>query len=852
MTDHEELASLVSRLVREGHLDYETLDALLPAGSPEETFDQAQVLRTLVADMTETGCGRPTLVENRSSVAFRRTDMAADSATDSPPTGEDAEPPENRRYALERELARGGSGAVWLARDLLLKRTVALKVLLPESQASADMRNRFSFEAQTTGRLGHPGIIPVYDTGRLADGRWFYTMQMIGGRSLAEVLAGLQGGDPELERAYPLKRLLHVFSQMCLTVAFAHDHGMIHRDLKPENVLLGEYGEVYVADWGLAKLLTGSEAEHASLRSGRKTVPGAVIGTLHFMSPEQIRGDVDTLTQATDVWSLGVILFEILALRLPFESPTPVGLMFKIVSEEVPNPRSVAPPERNVPDPMAALCLEAMARSVERRTLTSRELADRVAAFLDGVEEQARRQERARELLQRARDLRDLYERLRDELRGEREALRDERESLRPSTPEGRRTELYRRQQALEEKALEAEAVYSKTVQVASQALDEWETAHVMDLLAELFWLRAQDAARARDAVGELHFRTLAEQHDSGRFTDRLASSGTLTVRFDAPGGTIRILRQVPYGPLLEVVEVAWCAGEERVPVGSYVVEAQAPDRLPVRLPVLVEGNQFIAVTLDPPAAFEGHEEFVYVPACEAVIGGDDGAARSLPEQRVRVEPFLIGKHPVTLAAYFRFLDALAAGDPEAARARAPRSSDGTVMYVEFNETDRRFSVPAADRDGDAWEPTWPALMLDWHDASAYCRWRSEVEGVTYRLPTDEEWEVAARGVDRRIYPWGNGFDTTFCRMVDSAEGRPLPAPVGQYPRDCSPFGVRDMAGLVTEWTSTPADQAKEQYYQRGGAFTSPPQWCRAATRRSNFANWSTPTFGFRIVRSLA
>jgi len=851
VTDHDQLAALVSRLVRDGHLDEDLLDELLPAGSPTEIFDHVQALRTLVADMAGPAGGRPTAIEGRISEAFRQTDMATEEeiASGADPADTYDEPPTTRRYALERELARGGTGAVWLAQDLLLQRPVALKVLLPESQTSEDIRNRFVFEAQMTGRLGHPGILPVYDVGKLADGRWFYTMQLVGGRSLAEVLSGLRGGDPELLRSYPLKRLLHVFSQTCLTVAFAHDHGMIHRDLKPENVLLGEYGEVWVADWGLAKVLTGEE--QASMRTGRKTVPGAVIGTLHFMSPEQIRGDVDALTPATDVWSLGVILFEILTLQLPFEAPTPVGLMFKIVSEEVPDAADAAPTERNVPQPMAALCREAMTRSVDRRVLTSRELADRVAGFLDGVEEQARRQERCRELLERAFDLRDLYMRLREEMLDERISLQREKEMLKPSTPESERTELYRREQALEEKALEAEAVYSKTVQVASQGLDEWETDKARDLLAELFWQRAQDAVRARDAVSELHFRTLVEQHDSGRFTDRLASTGTLAVRSEVQDLIVRIERQVPYGPLLQAELVPPTGGEERVPVGSYVVVAEAPGRLPARVPVIVEGNQFLDVLIDPPVAFDGHEEFVYISPGPVSIGGDEGAARSLPEQKVEVGPLLIGRHPITLGAYCRFLDALAEQDPEAAKARAPRSSDGSVTYLDYDVDTRSFRVPTEDRDGDAWEPSWPALMIDWYDAAAYCEWRSMAEGLVYRLPTDVEWEVAARGADRRIYPWGNGFDPSFCRMVDSGDGRPLPAPVGQYPRDCSPFGVRDMAGLVAEWTCTPADGSQEQYIQRGGTFASPSEWCRAATRRSNFANWNTPHFGFRIVREL-
>ena len=141
------------------------------------------------------------------------------------------------RYELKRLLGKGGVGAVWLAKDRVLEREVAIKVLQDESD---DQLARFVYEARVTGRLDHPGVVGVHDAGLLPDGRLYYAMPLATGRSLGAVVEGLRRDDPEMVRAFPLQRLLRIFIQVCQAMAFAHDRGLIHRDLKPDNVLLGE------------------------------------------------------------------------------------------------------------------------------------------------------------------------------------------------------------------------------------------------------------------------------------------------------------------------------------------------------------------------------------------------------------------------------------------------------------------------------------------------------------------------------------------------------------------------------------------------------------------------------------
>jgi serine/threonine-protein kinase len=236
------------------------------------------------------------------------------------------------RLELLEEIARGGVGAVLKGRDMDLGRDVAVKVLLANHVDKADLAQRFLDEACIAGRLQHPGVVPVYALGRLADGRPFFTMKLVKGRTLAQLLAECR--DPAAERP----RFLHVFEQICQAVAYAHARGVIHRDLKPSNVMVGAYGEVQVMDWGMAKVLQrdgttdepgqeGRPTEGASVIQtprggaagrGSETLTGSVLGTPAYMAPEQARGEVEDVDRRADVFGLGGILCEILTGRPPY------------------------------------------------------------------------------------------------------------------------------------------------------------------------------------------------------------------------------------------------------------------------------------------------------------------------------------------------------------------------------------------------------------------------------------------------------------------------------------------------------------------------------------------------------
>jgi len=270
----------------------------------------------------------------------------------------------DEKYEVGRQAAEGGMGVVYEVRDVNCRRTVAMKVLREEAQNRPEELVRFIEEAQITSQLEHPNIVPVHDLGIDHQGRVYYTMKYVRGMTLAEVLEGIRRGDGELTERFPLRRLLDVFQRACDAIAFAHSRGVIHRDLKPDNIMIGDYGEVWVMDWGLAKVLgeekgeAGEEGEDEeggaaggeretpridSIRTDRgtgyiKTMSGRVMGTPGFMAPEQVDRSRGAVTPAVDVYSLGAILYCILVLRAPVTGKSVKKVLGTILRGEIPPP----------------------------------------------------------------------------------------------------------------------------------------------------------------------------------------------------------------------------------------------------------------------------------------------------------------------------------------------------------------------------------------------------------------------------------------------------------------------------------------------------------------------------------
>src|SRR5262245_7446481 len=346
----------------------ESLAALSSVGTIREVLQQ-------IAD--------PELKASLVHVAVAREGQKDPYATDAPSVG--ASTSTGSRFRILRLHARGGLGQVSVAHDEELHREVALKEIQDRFADHPESRSRFLLEAEITGRLEHPGIVPVYGLGCYADGRPYYAMRFIQGDDLQDAIRRYHrqeagGGDPR-QRNLELRQLLRRFLDVCNAVAYAHSRGVLHRDLKPGNILLGKYGETLVVDWGLAKVVGRAQGDSEAIEalvepvSGSGFAPtqmGTAIGTPAYMSPEQAAGRLDELGPASDVYSLGATLYCVLTGQAPFAEKDVGAVLRKVQQGDFPPPRQV---KRAVPPALEAVCLKAMALRPPDRYPTALALA---------------------------------------------------------------------------------------------------------------------------------------------------------------------------------------------------------------------------------------------------------------------------------------------------------------------------------------------------------------------------------------------------------------------------------------------------------------------------------------------
>jgi serine/threonine protein kinase/tetratricopeptide (TPR) repeat protein len=298
---------------------------------------------------------------------------------------------EGQRFRVLRPHARGGLGAVFVALDVELHRQVALKQILDRHADDPISRQRFLVEAEITGGLEHPGIVPVYGLGVYGDGRPYYTMRFIRGDSLKEAIEYFRADeglkkDPG-RRSLELHKLLRRFLDVCNAIEYAHSRGVLHRDIKPGNIIVGRHGETLVVDWGLAKAQGRADTEStdelpllpSSASGSGETLPGSALGTPAYMSPEQAQGDLERLGPRSDVYSLGATLYYLLIGRPPVESDD-VGAALRAVQRgEFPPPRQLEP---SLDRALEAVCLKAMALRPQDRYPSPKALAEDVERWM--------------------------------------------------------------------------------------------------------------------------------------------------------------------------------------------------------------------------------------------------------------------------------------------------------------------------------------------------------------------------------------------------------------------------------------------------------------------------------------
>jgi eukaryotic-like serine/threonine-protein kinase len=799
-------------------------------------------------------------------------DADGPSSVSRPPVARVQLPP---RYVDLGCIGVGGFGEVRRVRDERLGCVLAMKILRLDAQDQPDVRRRFLSEARLTAQLQHPGIVAVQDLGELPDGRSWYTMEEVRGRTFSSVVAELHRTAQDPSATWTLRRVVGALASACQAVAAAHAEGVIHRDLKPDNVMVGAFGEVRVMDWGLARLEGASTPDHAETPIGlpssllaNQTAAGRVMGTPAYMAPEQARGE--RIRAVADVYALGAMLYQVLAGRPPYLGDGRTAWL-GVLAGPPPDVQGVAP--WPLPDELVDICQRAMARAPDARFKDAASLADALAAWLEG----ARKRQEAMALVdavrQRLPEAAALRGQAQDLARQAAQAL----DGVAPNAPfddklAGWRLEAQALAALVDARAVEAELV--RDLRAALTGAPDLGAAH--DTLADLYRARLEDAELRGDlaavAEHELNLRT----HDRGRHRAWLAGEGAISLVTDPPGARVDVWRCEERDRRLVDVRVGSLGEtplrEVALPRGSYVLVVSRAGCAPVRCPIQLGrlehwdgvrpgGAASLPIWL-PPAGSLGPDD-CYVPAGWFKSGGDPNALDGLPARRLWVDGLLVRRHPVTNAEYLAFMndvrdDHWCPRDPVQDR----------LLYVRGPTGDYQLPV-APGGDQVPCRPDEPVSHIDVASARAYAAWEAARTGVPWRLPHDQEWEKAARGVDGRLYPWGNHLDPSWACMQLSHVGVPNRAPVAAYPADCSPYGVRGLGGNVRDWCSNdyqrtglaPAvlivprdepDPDASYCMVRGGSIVSAATGCLAAGRMAWNPASRGAVVGFRLVADVA
>ena len=399
-------------------IDFERLLALLEAGDDLSLIKATEVLNAIMPDFGATLDPNSTLAPQSPTFAIQLSRLISNDSPLSEPQKEQLEPflnslieassskvstidqanedlgtdshviereLANRNFddtlAITRFLAEGGLGKVWVAKDHAVQREIVLKQLR-DTSAGDTTKDRFLHEAQVTAGLEHPNIVPVYGLNADIEGQPYYTMKYVRGDTFADMIQRHHEGS---DRESDLNKLFDVFQHICNAVAYAHSRGIIHRDLKPENIAIGEFGEVLVLDWGLAKRLSGHEAtstDKEPTQAHDQSRQGRVMGTPNYMAPEQARGATDEMDERTDIYALGAILFEILTGRPPRYKGDRAKEIRTVLNDiqagHIPLARELRP---SVPKRLESICTKALERSAAQRYQTVRDLRNDLMAF---------------------------------------------------------------------------------------------------------------------------------------------------------------------------------------------------------------------------------------------------------------------------------------------------------------------------------------------------------------------------------------------------------------------------------------------------------------------------------------
>jgi serine/threonine protein kinase len=668
-------------------------------------------------------CGATPSVSRELNPGLAASGAAASSVTEDQPTVALPPPPppemvsEGRvlggRYQLDECIGSGGMGTIYRARRLHIGDTVAVKILRPEVVDNAVSRERFHREARAAAMLHHPNAVVIHDFGEDADGTTYIVMELLEGHSLRQVLQAQRTLEPD--RAYEIIR------QTCAAVEAAHRRGIVHRDIKPDNIVLVNSHDITdhikILDFGIAKLRDKS-SDKLGLEKSLTNV-GTVIGTPYYMSPEQCQGE--PADARSDIYSLGVVMYEMLTGVIPFNAKTPTGVAIKHVTEA---PRPLSELRPSLAPAIERVVLRALEKDPAARQQSALEIAREFEAALKGSAQEAV-----------------------------------------PSRADAPTAEIG------------AASFATSVIPEASTTGDrqrEFET-------------QIGDAPIPAAAPTSVPAATPPPRPPATAAPQR-RSPPVMTI------GVAAIL-------LLILSGLGWWVLSSREPSPTDAAAV-------IATPTPAESTQ--PSPPPTPATPVAPAGMVYVPGGELRMGRDEGDEYERPAHTVTVKPFFMDQTEVTNEQYQRFIDAT--GHP------APPAWKGTRFPADVEK------LPVTD--------------VTWEDAQAYAKWAGK------RLPTEEEWEFAARGTDGRLYPWGNEFRADFANVAAAPSEKRRLAPVGQFAQGVSPFGVLDLSGNAWEWTASdytaypggtlPTIPAGYENLKviRGGSYAGPSERATATARR--------------------